>query len=112
MLINDNNEQFISSIIRVLFSTDVAAMGVDTPDLHIGVSLGELQLPSPKIFSANSFSGSATTRWKNVQTTGRLARQPTEKGVFITVVEKKNALRGELMPNFINGSILNNSTFS
>ena len=28
--------------IRVLFSTDVAAMGVDTPDLNIGVSLGEI----------------------------------------------------------------------
>ena len=29
-----------------------------------------------------------------MQTAGRLGRKPTEKAVFITVVEKKNSLRG------------------
>ena len=40
--------------IRVLFSTDVAAMGVDTPDLNIGVSLGEISFSSQLQFSVNS----------------------------------------------------------
>ena len=40
-------------------------------------------------------SGVGTTRWKIVQTAGRLGRKPCDAAIFITVVERKGAI-----PNF------------
>ena len=39
-------------------------------------------------------TGVWTTRWKAVQTKGRLARDPRDRGVFITVVEENHRVRG------------------
>ena len=67
-------------------------MGVHTPDLNIGVSLG---IWLCKLLRVSMLcSGVGTTRWKIVQAAGRLGRKPSDAAIFITVVERKNALRG------------------
>jgi len=60
----------------VLFCTDAASMGLNIPDLCVGISLG---LPK--------------SRWKMVQITGRVARGPEDMGIFITVVPRKQGFR-------------------
>ena len=39
-------------------------------------------------------SGMGVTRWKIVQSSGRLGRDPAQKAIYITLVEKKNFVRG------------------
>ena len=51
---------FLVRHIRILFSTDVAAMGVDTPNLNIGVSLAEET--RPRILQLVSLSETASSQ--------------------------------------------------
>jgi len=69
-------ESFRTGTSGVLFSTDVAAMGVHFPGLCIGVSLGI-----------------ANTLWKLLQISGRLGRGVGENSIFITVAPKKHTMR-------------------
>merc|ERR1719370_2047745 len=72
---NTGKEDVMSAFRRaggVLVCTDVASMGLHTPGLVVGVSLGV-----------------ATTRWQVVQACGRLGRDASESAVFITVFERK-----------------------
>jgi len=69
-------ERFRTSTNGCLFSTDAAAMGVNVPQLCIGVSLG---LPQ--------------SRWKLVQISGRVGRRSHEQGLFITIIPEKQSFR-------------------
>jgi len=71
-------QDFRDSTISVLVSTDVACMGVHSPWLDIGVSLGI-----------------ASTRWKLVQQCGRLGRDPTHQAIFVGVYETKKIAKAE-----------------
>ena len=73
--------RFLVRRIIVLFSTDVAAMGVDTPDLNIGVSLGEISFSTGLKFSVNSIQeqlerGGASCRLQE-GSVGNLPRMPS-----------------------------------
>ena len=80
--------------VSVLFCTEVAAMGVHCPDLCLGVSLGMenmlLTWPCDEVQTI----GAWTTRWKCVQTSGRVGRHPSQSAAYITVYERKVTVRG------------------
>jgi len=79
LMSTSGKEDVMSNFCRsggILVCTDVAAMGLNTPGLVLGVSLGI-----------------ATTRWQAVQACGRLGRDLKENAVFITVYETKSSLR-------------------
>ena len=73
-------------------------MGLDVPELVIGVSLGTLDtLYTEHTSPFNVFIlGMPKSRWKLVQISGRLGRKLGEKAIFITVVPEKQVVRGVL----------------
>jgi len=70
-------------------------MGVHCPDLCLGVSLGRENMLLVT-YSCNNvlMLGAWTSRWKNVQTSGRVGRNPSQSAAYITVFEKKVVVRG------------------
>ena len=75
----------------VLLCTEVMAMGVHTPGLDIGVSLGWCGHGWSR---DNAQPGVPSARWKVVQEAGRVGRDPSRHATFITVVEKKRLAKG------------------
>lgn len=77
---NTNKESIMKKFgdgrVQVLFSTDVSAMGCDTPSLDIGVSIG---VPS--------------TRWKYIQQLGRVGRDEGSSAVYYTIFEKNKSIK-------------------
>ena len=72
-------------------------MGINTPGLNIGVSLGNglsAEASAEKIWEWVDFSGVPQTRWKLLQTSGRLGRSHGESAIFITVAAERGLPRG------------------
>ena len=71
-------------------------MGVHCPDLCLGVSLGRDKHWHALVIVVIdcSFIGAWTSRWKIVQSTGRVGRNPDQSAAYVTVVEKKVVVRG------------------
>ena len=67
-------------------------MGVHVPGLAVGVSLGEhfmLKLSKCNIV----LLGLCTSRWKNIQASGRLGRDPSQRAIYITLAEARSSVR-------------------
>ena len=69
---------FLVRHIRILFSTDVAAMGVDTPNLNIGVSLAEETRPRIlQLVSLSETASSQVSRFRSNASVPSLSPPPT-----------------------------------